>query len=145
MLCTWASEDLLGASEGARAVVGLDETILGDRDSGRVCNGSAWLLDPLTDRLCFRLGSMSSVFTAAAAETPSPPLRRAFFRRSVASSKASLAVFRFLTGGSLMISEVSVLDEGRNTASISAPSASGEVGGVGPAASQTKSDDRAIA
>ena len=131
MLSTRHRDDRFGASEGVRAVGGRDDDTLGERDNGRVCKGMAWFPDALTDRRCFRLGRVSSVLNATAAATPSPPFRRAFLRRSAASSNVSLTVLRFRTGGSLMTSAWVNTGPGRKTASASAPSACGDPGGVG--------------
>lgn len=136
-LCNRESPDLLATAdtEGSRTLPGLAEATLDDRDRGRFCRGTP-CCPLLIDLRCLRPGNDSSVFAsdAAAAETPPPPCLRAFFCRSVASSKTSFALLRFLTGGLLMTSGASTVCGilvGRNVASKLCASMPGEGGGVG--------------
>lgn len=134
-LCNREGSNRLVAAdtEGSRMLPGLAEATLDDRDSGRFCKGTAgWPL--LIDLRCLRVCNDSSVWVsdAAAAETPPPPCLLALFCRSVASSKTSFALLRFVTGGLLIISGVSRgcdILQGRNFAS--KPPSPGKGGGVG--------------
>ena len=161
-LWTCDSEERCGAVEIAGVPVGLGDAILGDLDSGRVCRGTAWApayglavsdvaavsslsdIVALADLRCLSEGRATAGLLAAAAATPAPPLRRAFFRRSVASSKAAFTSFRFLTGGSLMTSAKRGANSGSNTPSILAPSVGrriGEAGGDGSDTACRRSDE----
>jgi hypothetical protein len=79
---------------GTRTLPGREDTMLGERDRGRVWSGAFALLE-------MRRWERSGF--AAAAETLSPPARRAASRRAFAWSREAReegAVFCLLVGGS---------------------------------------------
>ena len=136
-LCTRLRVDGLDSRGCApRTLPGREPARLGERERGLVWMGV--LLDVRRWE--------SSDFVAAAAETLSPPTRRAAMRRVAAASKEVSAVFRFLVGGSCTVSRRTPRFCGRKMAGIGSPSSeAGDSGGEGRFAGSNRSDEMASA
>ena len=132
ILCARDKAERCAGSTADREVGGRESARLDARGCRVSYSCPVWLSTPLPLRRCLRDGMQGSFLIAAAAATPSPPFRRAFFLRSSALSNASLTLLRLRTGGSLMISAAFGCDVGRKIASLHDVPV-GDCGGVGSA------------